>query len=345
MTAQRFLAPPGRRPVVAGWGIAVPQARMTNEDWAARVDTSDAWIRERTGIVERRVAGAGETTASLAVEAGAAALKSADLTPDAIGACVVATVTPEQPIPFTAAFVQEGLGLACGAFDVDAACSGFVYGMVAAGSLLATSDLGAVLVIGSETLLRITDWDDRRTCVLFGDGAGAVVLTAGRGPGGAGPVADPGILAWDLGCDGTATHILGVRAGGSRLPTSAGTVADGHHVMHMDGQEVFRRAVRALVDSARSTLAAAGVTADDVGLFIPHQANLRIIDAACRRLDLPLERTFVNLDRFGNTSAASIPLALAEAADEGRIAPGDLVLLSGFGAGMSWASILLRWDG
>lgn len=330
--------------MVAGWGICVPETKMTNEDWAALVDTNDAWIRERTGIVERRVAGPDETTASMAIGAGAAAIKSANLTPADIGACVVATITPDQPTPFTAAFVQEALGLECGAFDLDAACSGFVYAMVAAGSMLATSDLRAVLVIGSETLLRITDWTDRSTCVLFGDGAGAVVLTAG-GPGHGSGDAEPGIIAWDLGCDGTATHILGVKGGGSRLPTSAETVAQRQHYLHMDGQEVFRRAVRALVDSAQATMVAAGVVPAEVDLFIPHQANLRIIDAACRRLSIPMERTFVNLDRYGNTSAASIPLALAEAADEGRMKPGELVLLSGFGAGMSWASLLVRWGG
>ncbi|MFN2502708.1 MAG: beta-ketoacyl-ACP synthase III [Acidimicrobiales bacterium] len=343
---QRFLAPPGRRAAIAGWGIAVPEARLTNQDWAERVDTSDEWIRERTGIQERRVAGPGETTATLAIEAGAAAIKRADLTPADIGACVVATCTPEQPIPFTGAFVQEGLGLRCGAFDVDAACSGFVYGLVVGSSLIAAGALDSVLVIGSETLLRITDWTDRSTCVLFGDGAGAVVLKPSGAAGGApsGPD-DPGLLAWDLGCDGSAAHLLTVLAGGSRLPTSAETMAAGDHFLRMEGQEVFRRAVRAIVESAAGTLLQADVTPDQVDLFIPHQANIRIIEAAATRLGISPERTFKNIERYGNTSAASIPLALAEAADAGRLAPGDLVLLSGFGAGMSWASALIRWGG
>ncbi|MDP8938318.1 MAG: ketoacyl-ACP synthase III [Actinomycetota bacterium] len=318
---------------VAGWGMAVPERRVTNDELSRRVDTSDAWIVERTGIRERRVAGEGETTASLAMEAGAAAIKSADLSPSDIGCCIVATCTPEQPMPPTSSFVQEGLGLRCGAFDIDAACSGFVYSLVVGSSLVATTG-APVLVVGSETLTRIMDPDDRSTCILFGDGAGAVVLV---------PSAERRLVAWDLGSDGSAASLLYVGAGGSRRPTTAATVAAGEHWVRMEGSEVFRRAVRAVVDSAVLTLAAAGVTADDIDLFVPHQANSRIIDAATSRLGMPAERAFVNIDRYGNTSAASIPIALAEAADSGRLAPDDLVLLSGFGAGMSWASAVLRW--
>ncbi|MGH9222865.1 MAG: beta-ketoacyl-ACP synthase 3, partial [Acidimicrobiales bacterium] len=241
----------------------MPEGRLTNQDWVERVETSDQWIVERTGIRERRVAGPGETTATLAIEAGAAAIKSADLTPADIGAVIVATVTPDQPIPFTAAYVQDGLGLRCGAFDIDAACSGFVYGLVVASSLVATAGVDAVLMIGSETLLRITDWSDRSTAVLFGDGAGAVVLT---------PTDDAGLLAWDLGCDGSAAHLLTLSAGGSRLPTTVETVNAGQHYLRMEGQEVFRRAVRAIVESAEGTLEQAGATAADVALFVPHQA-------------------------------------------------------------------------
>lgn len=334
------MAPPGRRAVVAGWGLALPEDRLTNADWEARVETSDDWIVERTGIRERRVAGPDESTATLAIAAGAAAIKSADLTPEDIGLCIVATATPEQPIPSTAAFVQEALGLRCGAFDVDAACSGFVYALVSGASLLATAGMGAVLVIGAETLLRITDWSDRSTCVLFGDGAGAVVL-APDGP--TAPEPGPGLLAWDLGNDGSAAHLLCVPAGGSRQPATPETAAAGLHYLKMDGKEVFRRAVRATVESAATTLGAAGLDVSDLDLFIPHQANIRIIDAAANRLGIPAGRTFVNVERFGNTSAASIPIALAEAADGGRLSPGDLVLLTGFGAGMSWASALIRW--
>ena len=325
----------GLKVAVSGWGMAVPERRVTNFDLAKVVDTSDEWITDRTGIKERRVAGEGETTASLAIEAGLAAIKDAGIEPIDVGLCIVATCTSEQPIPPTSSFVQEGLGLRCGAFDIDAACSGFVYALVAGASMVASGAVGPVLVIGSETLTRVVDPTDRSTIVLFGDGAGAVVLT---------PSDEVSLLAWDLGCDGSLTGLLGIPAGGSRLPVTPEVIAAGDHWLKMDGREVFRRAVRVIVDSARVTLDQAGLTADDVDLFIPHQANLRIIDSAATKLGLPPERTFVNIDRYGNTSAASVPIALAEAADAGRLHKGDLVLLSGFGAGMSWASALLHWE-
>jgi len=325
------------RAYVDGWGTAVPDARLTNADLERRVDTTDEWIVERTGIRERRVAGPGETTASLAIAAGTEAIKRAGLTPDAIDLLVLATATPEQPIPHTGAFVGEGIGLRCGSFDLGAGCAGFVYALVTGASLLTGGGLEHVLVVGAETLSRIIDPEDRGTCILFGDGAAGVTLartTASDGP---------GLLAWDLGCDGSAAGLLEIPAGGSRRPTSPETVAAGEHFLQMAGQEVFRRAVRAVVDSANATLARAGVIAEDLACFVPHQANVRIIEAACQRVGIPMERTLVNIDRYGNTSAASIPLALAEAADAGRLHPGDLVLLSGFGAGMTWASALLRW--
>nr|MDQ6909763.1 beta-ketoacyl-ACP synthase 3 [Actinomycetota bacterium] len=253
--AHQFRPAPGGRAAISGWGIALPEQRVTNDDWARRVDTSDAWIVERTGIRERRIAGDNETTASLAIEAGAAAIKSANLSPTDIGCCIVATCTPEQPMPPTAAFVQEGLGLRCGAFDIDAACSGFVYALVIAAGMLSTGGLDAVLVIGSETLSRVADPNDRATCVLFGDGAGAVVLVPGGGENGDGA----GLLAWDLGCDGSAASLLAIPAGGSRLPTTPETLAGGLHFLKMEGQEVFRRAVRAIVESSAATLRQAGV--------------------------------------------------------------------------------------
>lgn len=314
--------------------MAVPARRVTNADLAKRVDTNDTWIVERTGIRERRWAGEGETTASLAIEAGASAIKAADLSPHDIGGCIVATCSPEQPIPPTSAYVQDGLGLRCGAFDLDAACSGFVYALITGASLVAAGAMSSVLVIGSETLSRMADPDDRSTCVLFGDGAGAVVLV---------PATEPCVLSWDLGSDGSGANLLGVLAGGSRLPTTAQSVADGQHWLRMEGQEVFRRAVRAMVESSAATIASAGKTVDDIDLFVAHQANARIIEAAASRLRLDSSRVFMNIDRYGNTSAASIPIALAEAADTGRLSDGDLVLMTGFGAGLSWASALVRW--
>jgi 3-oxoacyl-[acyl-carrier-protein] synthase III len=324
------------RACIAGWGTAVPAGRLTNADLERRVDTTDQWIVERTGIRERRIAAAGETTASLAVEAGVTAIKHAGITPGDIDLLILATATPEQPIPHTGAFVGESLGLRCGSFDLAAGCAGFVYMLVVGSSLLTTGDLGHVLVIGSETLSRITDPDDRGTCILFGDAAAAAVLAPS-------PTGGPGLLAWDLGCDGSAAGLLEIPAGGSRRPATAATVAAREHFLKMQGQEVFRRAVRAVVDSALATIDRAGVPASEVAWFVPHQANLRIIESAANRLGIPRDRTIVNIDRYGNTSAASIPLALAEAADDGRVRDGDLVLLSGFGAGMTWGSALLRW--
>jgi 3-oxoacyl-[acyl-carrier-protein] synthase III len=326
------------RATITGIGSALPSGRLTNEDLERRVDTSNAWIVERTGIRERRVAADGETTATLGVAAGADAIKHAGLTPHAIDLLVLATATPEQPIPHTGAFVSDRLGLRCGSFDLAAGCAGFVYALVVGSSLLVAGGLDHVLIVGAETLSRITDPGDRSTCILFGDGAAAVVLSRSAHE-------TTGLLAWDLGCDGSAADLLEIRAGGSRLPASATTVAEGEHYLEMAGQEVFRRAVRVIVESARTTLERAGLSASDVAWFVPHQANLRIIETAAKKLGVPRDRTVVNIDRYGNTSAASIPLALAEAADDGRLKDGDLVLLSGFGAGMTWASALLRWGG
>ena len=303
---------------ITGWGAALPDKTVTNADLEATLDTSDAWIIERTGIRERRV---GSTTSALAIEAGRAALTRAHADPAGVGMVVVATCTPDQTMPATAATVQDALGVRGGAMDVNAVCAGFVYGLVTAAGLLATGT-DRVLLIGADTMSTIVDWDDRATAILFADGAGAIVVEATDGPG--------DLVAYDVDNDGSARHLLQADLGG---------------YIKMDGREVFRRAVRATVDSAVRTLEQAGVGTDDVALFVPHQANIRIVDAVCARLAIPTERAVVTLDRHGNTSAASIPLALAEAADAGRLHPGDLVLLAGFGAGMSVASALVRWSG
>jgi 3-oxoacyl-[acyl-carrier-protein] synthase-3 len=304
--------------VIIGWGTALPDKIVTNEDLATMVDTSDAWITERTGIRERRVGG---TTTGLAVEAAEVALARAGIEPADIDALILATTTPDQTVPASSATVQHRLGLSCGAMDLNAACSGFVYGLATAHGLIA-GGADRVLIIGSETLSRITDWTDRTTCILFADGAAAVVVERVDGPG--------QLLAWDLAADGSAQEFL---------------YADVGEFLKMDGKEVFRRAVRIMVESALVSLNAAGVTVDDVALVVPHQANIRIIDAACQRLGIPLEKAAVNIERIGNTSAASIPLALAEALDAGRVRQGDIVLLVGFGAGMTAASAVLRWGG
>jgi len=313
--------------VITGWGSALPAKVLTNHDLQARgLDTSDEWIVERTGIRERRVIGLpGEeldgSTASLSIESGRRALEVAGLDPRQIDALVLSTTTPDRSVPATSATVQHGLGLRCGAFDVNAACSGFTYAMVVAHGLIAMGS-ERVLVIGTDTLSRITDWEDRNTAVLFADGSGAVVLEAVEGRG--------QLLGWDLDADGSAEDYLYAPLGGT---------------IHMEGKEVFRRAVRIMVDSAEKSMKAAGVTGDQIALVVPHQANLRIIKAACDRLGIDPERTAVVLDRTGNTSSASIPLALVDAVEAGRVQQGDLVLLVGFGAGMTAASTIIEWGG
>ncbi len=301
---------------ITGWGRALPPKVLTNNDLEAMMDTSDEWIRERTGIERRHIGG---TTSGLSIASGRLALEMAGIDPTEIDALVLSTTTPDRTVPATSATVQNALGLKCGAFDVNAACSGFVYATVVAHGLIAMGSK-KVLLIGTDTLARITDWNDRNTAVLFADGSGAAVLEATDGPG--------QLLAWDLDADGSAEELLYCEIGGT---------------IHMDGKEVFRRAVRIMVDSARKSMAIAGITADDLALVVPHQANIRIISAACDRLGVPMERAAVCINETGNTSSASIPLALFDAADKGRLSPGDLVLLVGFGAGMTAASAIIRW--
>jgi 3-oxoacyl-[acyl-carrier-protein] synthase-3 len=301
---------------ITGWGTALPEKVVTNADLESSLDTSDAWIVERTGIRERRIGG---TTTGLGIDAARQAMARAGVTGDDIDLVLLCTSTPDEAMPASASVLQQELGVRGGAVDLNAACSGFVYGLVAADGFL-RAGLRRVLLVGAETMSRIVDWDDRSTAILFGDGAGAVVVERGDGPG--------RVLGFDLGSDGSLRHILHAEVGGT---------------IEMDGPEVFRRAVRVMVESATRAMEHAGVTVQDLALFVPHQANLRIIESASRRLGIEPELVGSNLATVGNTSAASIPLVLAEAADQGRLRPGDLVLVVGFGAGMSWASAVIEW--
>ena len=307
-----------RGAIITGWGTALPEHVVTNDDLSRTLDTSDEWITERSGIRERHIGG---STAELSILSGRQAMEKAGVSPQEIDVLVLSTTTPDRCVPATSATVQNALGLRCGAFDLNAACSGFVYGLSIAHGLVAMG-MSKILLIGTDTLSRITDWEDRNTAVLFADGSGAVVLEAvdGRGQ----------LLAWDIDADGSAEDYLYADLGG---------------FIKMEGKEVFRRAVRIMVDSAEKSLNAAGVAADRVSLVVPHQANIRIIQAACERLGIPMERAATVLHFTGNTSSASIPLALSDAANAGRIAPGDIVLLVGFGAGMTAASAVLKWGG
>jgi 3-oxoacyl-[acyl-carrier-protein] synthase-3 len=289
---------------------------VTNADLEATIDTSDAWIVDRTGIRERRV---GETTSVLGIAAGKAALANAGIDGGDIDMVILATTTPDKTVPGTSPTIQDALGIPGGAVDLNAACSGFVYGLVIASGLLA-SGMKRILLVGAETLSTIVDWNDRGTAILFGDGAGALVLEATEDQG--------DLLSWDLGSDGSLTDLLYSNHGG---------------YIAMDGKEVFRRAVRVVVDSANKVLDKAHLSASAIDLIVPHQANLRIIQAACARLGIPEERAAIVLDRYGNTSSASIPLALVDAIESGRVHSGDRLLLTGFGAGMTWASAVVQW--
>lgn len=326
---------------VVGWGMYVPERVVANGDLAHTVDTSDEWIRTRTGILERRIANDGETTSTLATEAAWRALETAGLSPGQLDLIIVATATPDHAFPATACLVQDALGATkAAAFDLSAGCTGFVYGLgVAADMVTARAERtghAAALVIGAETLSRITDWTDRGTCVIFGDGAGAVVLRSDGAPG--------GILATTLGADGSGGDLLYLPAGGSEEPASHRTVAERRHYLKMKGREVFRFAVRAMPDAVRDTLDAVDLTPSDIDLLVPHQANQRILEAARKALGLAPEAVYSNLERYGNTSAASIPMALCEAAEDGLLQRDDLVVCVGFGAGLTWGATAVRWS-
>jgi len=321
---------------IVGWGMYVPSEILTNDDLASVVDTSDDWIRARTGIVERRIAAPKETTATMAIRAAQAALRVANANPTRLDLIIVATATPDYPFPATACLVQDALGATkAGAFDLSAGCTSFVYALAVGSQMIISGAYDQVLVIGAETLSRIVNWTDRNTCVLFGDGAGAVLLQASAVPG--------GVLSAVLGADGSGGDLLMLPAGGSRHPASAETVAQGLHYVQMNGREIFRFATRVTARATRQALDEADVNLEDISLFISHQANGRIIQSAAKSLKLPPEKVFVNLDRYGNTSSASVPIALCEAIEQDRVKRDDHLVMVGFGAGLTWAAVVVKW--
>jgi 3-oxoacyl-[acyl-carrier-protein] synthase-3 len=320
---------------ITGIGANAPERVMKNDELAQIVDTSDEWIVERTGIRERRVATPDEALSDLARPAAEAALEQAGLQASAVDLIVVATVTPDMLFPSTGAILADQLGAKdAAAYDLSAGCTGFVYAIAQAHGMVASGLVDHALVVGGDVLSKIVDWQDRSTCVLFGDGAGAVVLER---------VQEGGFLGFELGADGSGGMQLYMPAGGSRAPATAETVAERQHFAKMNGREVFKFATRVLVDSAEKVLDECGVPVEEVDVYVPHQANVRIIDHARKKLGIPEERTVVNVDRFGNTSSGSIPLALGDAEDDGRLKEGEMVLMTGMGAGLTWGSALIEW--
>jgi 3-oxoacyl-[acyl-carrier-protein] synthase-3 len=322
---------------ITGWGMYAPERRLTNADLERVVDTSDEWIVSRTGIRERRVAAAHETTATLSAIAGKRAIAVAGLEPDDIDIILVATLTPDYWMPSTGALVKEAIGnTRAAAMDIMAACSGFVYAYSVADAYLRSGAFKHALVIGAETLSRFLDFSDRGTCILFGDGAGAVVLSASAEAGG-------GMQGLEMTTDPDGAYMIWLPSGGSRSPATGGTLARGEHYVRMEGRETYRYATKTMATTALKAIERAGWQPDEIDLFIPHQANVRIIESVAKGLNLPMDKMFVNLDRYGNTSAASVPIALAEAVDSGRIKVGDKVVLVAFGAGLTSGGIALEW--
>jgi 3-oxoacyl-[acyl-carrier-protein] synthase-3 len=313
---------------ITGLGLYLPERILTNEELAKTVDTNDEWIRSRTGIAERRIAAPDQFTADLAENAARAALADAGVLASQVQLIIVATCTEDYQFPSTASLIQNRLGASCGAFDLSAACSGFVYALVTASQFIAAGAYDTVLVVAAETMSRIVDWNDRATCVLFGDGAGAAVVQ--RVPDG------NGVLGFDLGSDGSGGDLLKASC---RLHPETG---ESQYVVQ-NGREVYRFAVNVMGESALRAVENAGLSTRDVNLLVPHQANIRIIEAAAKRLELPMEKVFVNLEKYGNTSAASVPIALCEARDAGRLQHGDTAVAVGFGGGLTWASCAMKW--
>ena len=323
---------------ITGWGMSVPEPVLTNNDLAKIVDTSDEWIRERTGIRERRIARDNEFPSTLGTRAALKALSAANLKPTELDLIICTSSSPEYIFPATACLIQDQIGATkAGAFDLLAACTGFIYAMNMAAQSIRSGAIKNALVIGTETLSRFINWEDRNTCILFGDGAGAFVLQASDQPG--------GVLSAVMHSDGSGGNLLSLPAGGSRHPATEATIREGLHYIYMDGKEVFRFATKVMAQSTEEVLKSAGLTKDDVKVIIPHQANSRIIEAAARGLKLPMDRFVVNVDRYGNTSTASIPIATVEAVEKGRVQAGDKVVFVGFGAGLTWGALVAEWTG
>ena len=328
---------PPRSVRISGWGSYVPERVLSNADLERIVDTSDEWIRTRTGISERRVAAPHETTATLGAIAAKRAIAVAGLEPDDIDVIVVATLTPDYPMPSTAALVKEAIGnKTAAAFDIGAACSGFVFGYATADSYVRSGMAKHVLVVGAELLTRFLDFEDRGTCILFGDGAGAVVLSASEEAGG-------GMAGLEMTTDPDGAYMIWLPSGGSRSPSSSETTNRGEHYIRMEGRETYRYATRTLAASALKAVEKAGWSPDEIDLVVPHQANVRIIEAVAKGLKLPMDRFFVNIDKYGNTSAASVGIALDEAVAEGRVEPGDKLVFVAFGAGFTSGAVALEW--
>jgi len=324
------------RAAIIGTGSCLPDRVLTNHDLEKMVETSDEWIFTRTGIRERRMVAEGQCTSDLGAEAGRRALQAAGLTPDDLSLIITATITPDYFFPSTSCLIQNKLGAHnTGGFDLSAACAGFVYATIMGAHLIEADPTQTVLVIGAETLTKVTDYTDRSSCILFGDGAGAAVLRAatdGRG-----------VMASEYGIDGSGGDFMKLPAGGSALPASAETVAKRLHYMQVNGRETFRFAVVKMADLVAETLQKTGLTMEDVALIVPHQVNGRILQAAAERLNISMDKLYCNIDRFGNTSAASVPIALDEAVRNGRIKSGDVIVLVAFGGGLSWSCAVIRW--
>lgn len=323
---------------ITGWGVSIPEPVLTNEDLVKMVDTNDEWIRERTGIRERHIAREDQFTSTLAIEAAVKALQVANLAPTELDLIIVASSSPEFIFPATACIVQDQIGATkAGAFDLLAACSGFIYAVNMGAQSIRSGSIKNALVIGAETLTRFVDWKDRSTCILFGDGAGAFVLQANETPG--------GVLSAVMRSDGSGADSLTLLGGGSRHPASEATVHEGKHYLRMDGKAVFRFATRAMSSSTKEALELAGLKIEDVDWIIPHQANYRIIETAAKYLKLPLDKFVINVDRYGNTSTASIPIAAVEAVEMGKLKSGNKVVFVGFGAGLTWGALAVEWTG